>query len=74
MSSQVTELSPDPNDLTSGLPVSFRRRAISVSEAACRWGVSRPTARKWLDQGRLPEFAEPVEVPGVAPSAHPLVV
>jgi hypothetical protein len=35
------------------------------------WGVSRTTARKWLDQGRLPEFAEPIEVPGVPPRATP---
>jgi hypothetical protein len=49
-------------------------RAITVSEAARRWNVSRPTARKRLAQGLMPDLTEPVEVlrfhpPGTAPGA-----
>jgi hypothetical protein len=53
-------------------------RAMSVSEAARRWNVSRTTARKRLDLGRLPDLGEPVEIqvppplsPPVTPGRHP---
>jgi hypothetical protein len=49
-------------------------RAMTVSEAARRWNVSRTTARKRLDQGRLPDHAGPLEMTVVPGDGCPIEI
>jgi hypothetical protein len=51
-----------------------RNRAMTVSEAPRRWNVSRTTARKRLDQGRLPDYAGPLEMTVVPGGGCPIEI